>query len=93
MIYASMEIPKIFSIVDPQDDSTAEFNLDQENYFMAAAGEVLPNGNPNKHRQANVAANMISMSDPVDSGNGANGMTQSWFTFTAIVFIVLFNME
>ena len=51
MIYAVMEIPKIFSIVNPQDESTSEVNLDGSNYFMAAAGPTLPDGGANKHRQ------------------------------------------
>ena len=61
MIFASMEVPKLFSIINPQNMSSIEVNLDEDNYFMAAAGPLRTDLGPNKHRQANVAADMISM--------------------------------
>ena len=70
MIYATMEIPKVFSILNPQDFNATLVNLDKENYFMAAAGPLRPDGPdmvPSKHRQANVAANTISMGPPTTS--------------------------
>ena len=88
MIYASMEIPKLFSIVNPQDDNSTEVNLDKDNYFMAAAGPLRPDMGPNKHRQANIASKIISI-----GSNGANGLIQSWLPLVVLVVMILFNVE
>ena len=77
MIYASMEIPKLFSIVNPQDGNATEVNLDASNFYMAAAGPLRPDMGPNKHRQANVAANMISMNPAMTTTTSTTTTTES----------------
>ena len=82
MIYASMEIPKLFSIVNPQDGNATEVNLDASNFYMAAAGPLRPDMGPNKHRQANVAANMISMNPAMTTTTTTTPTTASTTTTT-----------